>query len=48
MTRIKLFEHPSFGQIRTITAENGEPLFCGRDVAQALGYANSRKALKSA
>lgn len=45
MTRIKPFEHPSFGQIRTITAENGEPLFCGRDVAQALGYANSRKAL---
>lgn len=45
MSQIKLFEHPSFGQIRTITGENGEPLFCGRDVAQALGYANSRKAL---
>ena len=46
MTKLQLFEHPSFGQIRTITAENGEPLFCGRDVAEALGYATPRKALK--
>lgn len=45
MSQIKLFEHPSFGQIRTITADNGEALFCGRDVAQALGYANSKDAL---
>ena len=45
MTKLQLFEHPSFGQIRTITGENGEPLFCGRDVAEALGYTNSRKAL---
>ena len=42
MTRV--FENEEFGQVRTIV-ENGEVLFCGADVAKALGYANSRKAL---
>lgn len=42
---LKLFERPIFGQLRTITGENGEPLFCGRDVAEALGYANRKDAL---
>jgi len=34
-----------FGAIRTITNERGEPLFVGKDVAEALGYAKSRNAL---
>jgi prophage antirepressor-like protein len=34
-----------FGAIRTTTNEQGEPLFVGKDVAEALGYKNSRKAL---
>lgn len=34
-----------FGEIRTMTDENGEPWFVGKDVATALGYANSRKAI---
>ena len=42
MTRV--FENEEFGKVRTIV-ENGEVLFCGADVAKALGYANSRKAL---
>ena len=42
MTRV--FENEEFGSVRTIV-ENGEVLFCGADVAKALGYANSRKAL---
>ena len=42
MTRV--FENEEFRQVRTIV-ENGEVLFCGADVARALGYANSRKAL---
>ena len=37
MSELKIFEHPKFGKIRTIT-ENGVTLFCGSDVAKALGY----------
>ena len=37
MNELKIFEHPKFGKIRTIT-ENGVTLFCGSDVAKALGY----------
>lgn len=31
--------------IRTITAEDNTPLFCGKDVATALGYTNTQDAL---
>ena len=41
---LQIFENPMFGQIRTID-ENGAVLFCGSDVARALGYSNTRKAL---
>jgi prophage antirepressor-like protein len=34
-------------QIRVVTDENGEPLFVGKDVCEALGYANAADALKS-
>lgn len=37
MNELKIFEHPKFGNIRTIT-EDGKTLFCGKDVAVALGY----------
>jgi len=37
MDELKIFNNPKFGQIRIIT-ENGKTLFCGRDVATALGY----------
>ena len=35
-----VFENPEFGKIRTLTDENGEPLFCAKDVCNALGYKN--------
>lgn len=44
MQELQIFQNPEFGQVRTILIEN-EPWFVGKDVAEALGYANSRKAL---
>ena len=35
----------NFGEIRTIETENGQILFCGMDIAKALGYSNPRKAI---
>jgi prophage antirepressor-like protein len=32
--------------IRVVTDENGEPLFVGKDVCDALGYANASDAIK--
>lgn len=37
MNELQIFNNPKFGEIRTIT-ENGKTLFCGKDVALALGY----------
>ena len=45
MNKITNFKHEMFGQIRTMTQENGEIMFVGKDVAQALGYSNTRDAL---
>lgn len=42
---IKIFKNEMFGEVRTLTNENGETFFVGKDVAQALGYSNTRKAL---
>ena len=44
MNELKIFENAEFGEIRIVTVEN-EPWFIGKDVADALGYSNSRKAL---
>lgn len=44
MNEIQIFNNPQFGEIRTLS-ENGKILFCGNDVAKALGYVNPRKAL---
>lgn len=41
---LQVFRNDQFGEIRTIE-ENGTVLFCGSDVAKALGYANPSKAL---
>lgn len=43
-TAVQSFQNPSFGRIRTIE-QDGKVLFCGRDVAAALGYANTKDAL---
>lgn len=44
MNELQIFNNPQFGEVRTIT-ENGVTLFCGSDVARALGYKNPTKAL---
>ena len=44
MTNIQIFNHEEFGGVRVIEI-NGQPFFVGADVANALGYANSRKAI---
>lgn len=43
---LMVFQNPEFGEIRT-AEENGRVLFCGNDVAVALGYGNPRTALAS-
>lgn len=37
---------PWCGNVRTLTEEDGTILFCGKDVAEALGYANPTKAVR--
>lgn len=44
MNEIQIFNNPEFGEVRT-TVINNEPYFVGKDVAEALGYSNPRKAL---
>ena len=39
------FESPEFGTIRTVE-QDGKVMFCGKDVATALGYTNPNKALR--
>ena len=43
-TQLQIFNNADFGSIRTLDI-NGEPWLVGKDVAEALGYSNSRKAL---
>lgn len=45
MNNLQIFDSPDFGQIRTIQ-QNGEPWFVGKDVAQALGYSQTAKAVR--
>ena len=44
MNGIEIFNNSQFGTIRTLQ-ENGKILFCGSDVAKALGYVNTKDAL---
>lgn len=44
MNELKLFENQEFGRIRVVVID-GEPWFVGKDIAEALGYSNPRKAL---
>lgn len=45
MNEIKIFNNEEFGQVRTILI-NDEPWFVGKDVAVALGYENTKDAIK--
>lgn len=44
MNELMIFNNPEFGEIRTIE-EDGRVLFCGSDVAKALGYNEPHKAV---
>ena len=46
MNKIQIFQNQEFGAIRTMSNEQGEPLFCAKDVAEALGYKIARKAVQ--
>ena len=39
-----MFNHPQFGELRTVEI-SGEPWFVGKDVAEALGYCNTKDAI---
>ena len=43
---IKVFQNATFGTIRTMQDEKGEPWFVGADIANMLGYTNPRKAIR--
>lgn len=44
MNEVQIFNNEEFGQVRTLVID-GEPWFVGKDVAEILGYSNTRKAL---
>ena len=44
MSDIQIFSNEQFGQVRVIT-KDGEPWFVAKDIANILGYSNSRKAI---
>lgn len=45
MNELQIFNNKEFGEIRTVVIDS-EPWFVGKDVAEALGYSNSRKAIQ--
>ena len=46
MNEIQFFKNATFGTIRTMQDEKGEPWFVGADIANMLGYTNPRKAIR--
>ena len=44
MNEVTVFQNKEFGMIRTISID-GQPRFVGKDIAEILGYSNSRDAL---
>jgi len=46
MNELQIFNNPEFGEVRTLE-ENGAVLFCGIDVARALGYAKPQNAISA-
>jgi len=44
LNQLQVFENSEFGQVRTLI-KDGQPWFVGKDVADALGYTNPRKAI---
>ena len=46
MNEMQIFQNQEFGAIRTISNEQGEAMFCAKDVCDALGYSNGRDAVR--
>ena len=46
MDNLKIFNNDGFGKVRTVII-HGEPWFIAKDIANALGYANPQKAIRS-
>lgn len=46
MNELQVFNNPEFGEIRSLLIES-EPWFVGKDVSTALGYTNTRDALRN-
>lgn len=46
MNEIQVFNNPEFGEMRTVTIDN-ETWFVGKDVAQILGYSNTKDAINN-
>lgn len=47
MNDIQIFNNPDFGTVRTLEEENGAIMFCGKDVATALGYKSPKDAISA-
>lgn len=47
MSNIQIFNNPDFGTVRTLEEENGAIMFCGKDVAMALGYKSPKDAISA-
>lgn len=45
MNELQVFNNEEFGTVRTVLMD-GEPWFVGKDIAEALGYANPQKAIR--
>ena len=45
MSKLQIFSSEEFGKVRVVE-RNGEPWFIGKDVAEALGYSNTPKAIR--
>lgn len=45
MNELQIFIHKEFGKVRVVE-NNNEPWFVGKDVAEALGYSNTSKAVQ--
>ena len=43
--KMMIFKNDNFGEIRSLEI-NGEPYFVGKDIAEVLGYSNTRKAIQ--
>lgn len=44
MNDLQIYNNPQFGEIRTVE-ENDKVYFCGKDIATALGYSNTKDAI---